>query len=85
VPIGGIVAGALVGGIAIGAILVFGWYKVTTHRQRSGTQGSVGNQYSPGPSRERKGTVIDDAEMTSVRNNQRYPDIPISANLGAEY
>jgi hypothetical protein len=31
VPVGGIVAGAVVGGIAIFAILVFGWYKVKTH------------------------------------------------------
>lgn len=34
VPIGGIVAGAVVGGVVVIAIIVFGWYKIRTHRSR---------------------------------------------------
>lgn len=33
-PIGGIVAGSVVGGIAVVAILVFGWYKVQRMRMQ---------------------------------------------------
>ena len=35
---GGIVAGAVVGSIAVVAIFVFGWYKIRTHRQNNVTQ-----------------------------------------------
>lgn len=43
VPVGGIVAGAVVGAIAIAAIFAFAWYFVKVRRPRNSTRGFVEN------------------------------------------
>jgi hypothetical protein len=98
-PVGGIVAGAVVGGIAVVAILVFGWYKIRTHRpaQNSLAQNSpqdVVQQYSGMEAQEVypvKKSINADHQLDSMppegwnTTGDERGETPISTNLHGSY
>jgi hypothetical protein len=93
VPIGGIIAGAVVGAIVVTGIIVFGWYKAKIHRQHNRnvnlySSGLEGNQAKEEVTSGYEGNAqpTDTRGVGEVANNSslKYPDMP-SANVRTVY
>jgi hypothetical protein len=93
VPIGGIIAGAVVGAIVVTGIIVFGWYKAKTYRQHNSNMNLYSGDLEENQAKEaRTGGYEGNAQPTNTRgvgevaNNSslKYPDIP-SANVQTVY
>ena len=77
-------AGSVIGAIVIGAIVVFGCYKVRAHRKSHQISAYVPEQGGEGQPQQPKRMVIGDSEMTPMEQvgDTQMPVDPIaSANL----
>src|SRR5579859_2419399 len=87
-PIGGIVAGSVVGGIAITAIIVFAWYKVKTTRPE-GPPGAYSEGTEPGvySRKEQVPPVQISTDPRQIAYQERFPSRypqDLSANLSSD-
>lgn len=96
-PIGGIIAGSVVGGVVVIAILAFAAYKISRHRKAVSTQQSSEDYYTAypqgvnqqgyPPQGKEQGMEQGMQEAPFQRQSLRYPDpdeVGVSANLRQE-